>query len=125
MKTHEIRREYLNPEIIPAAEPGPAFFRWYEVATFNVEEIAPALFGSLFDSRPADAVIRYRRRVVTPEERAALEQTGERSGVTAGPTLYRVIAYNGTPITTEEYPDRLAALRDAVTQREQPEPVED
>lgn len=51
METHEIRREYLNPSIIPDTAPG--FARRFEVATFRVEEIAPGLFGSLFNSRPA------------------------------------------------------------------------
>lgn len=124
METYTIRREYLNPAIIPATENGPACWRWFCVVTFRVEQIAPGLFGSLFDGRAADAVIMSRRRIATPEERAQMERDGK-PGLFVGPTFYRVIAYKGAPIETAEYTDSLAALRDAVNQREQPEPVED
>lgn len=123
METHEIRREYLNPSIIPDTAPG--FARRFEVATFRVEEIAPGLFGSLFNGRPADAVIMSRQRTTTPTERREMERKGERPRLLAGPKYYRVIAYNGTPITTGEYTDILDTLRDAIQQREQPEPVEE
>ena len=120
MKTHPIRREYLNPEIIPPTENGPACWRWYAVVDFDVEQITPGLFGSLYDNETlgrADAVLMSRRRLATQEERAQMKRDGK-PGLFVGPTYYRVIAYRGKPITTGEYTDSLAALRDAIQQRE-------
>lgn len=120
METHPIRREYLNPAIIPPTEDGPACWRWYAVVEFDVEQLTPGLFGSLYDNETlgrADAVLMSRRRLATPEERAQMERDGK-PGLFVGPTYYRVIAYRGKPITTGEYTDSLAALRDAIQQRE-------
>lgn len=129
METHEIRREYLNPELIPADAltiQGRCAALFFYLSTFRVEEIAPGLFGSLFDNpRPADAVILRRRIWATREERAQMEREGKPRRLFVGPCYFRVVAYKGKPITTGEYTDELAALRAAVTQREQPEPVEE
>lgn len=129
METHEIRREYLNPELIPAdastIQERPAA-RFYYLATFRVDEIAPDLFGSLFDTpRTADAVILRRKMYATRAERDEMEREGKPRRLFVGPAYCRVIAYNGKPITTGDYPDELAALLDAIRQREKLEPVED
>lgn len=128
METHEIRREYLNPELIPADAltiQGRCAALFFYLSTFRVEEIAPGLFGSLFDNpRPADAVILRRRIWATREERAQMEREGKPRRLFVGPAYCRVIAYNGKPITTGDYPDEWAALLDAIRQREKPVPVE-
>ena len=127
METHEIRREYLNPEIIPADAltiQGRCAALFFYLSTFRVEEIAPGLFGSPFDSRPADAVILRRRIYATREERAQMEREGKPRRPFVGPSYFRVVAYKGKPITTGDYTDNLAALRDAIQQRETPEPSE-
>ena len=120
MKTTDIRREYVAARLIPRRYKNTPDCIRFELATFNVEEIAPHLFDSLFDTIPADALVLTRRRYLTRTEREEIKATTGKTRLFGGPRYYRVIAYKGKPLTAEEYTDIVDALRDAAIRCEHP-----
>ena len=116
MKSTALRKEYVNTALIPDyMERGP-FHYAFELYTFRIIELG---FGdTLFNEREADAVTAKCWPILPVEEQKRIKaETGvyHLFGKTTG---YRVIAYNGKPITTGEYPDVVDALRDAARQVE-------
>ena len=121
IKTTTIRTEYVAPRLIPRRYKGNGDSIHVDFVTFGVEEIAPHLFNSLFQSRPADALVLTRRRWLTRAERDEIKETTGKTRLFSDTVYYRVIAYKGKPMTCGEYTELSDALRDAVNQVEQPE----
>ena len=121
MKTTDIRREYVAARLIPRRYKNTPDCIRFELAAFDVDEIAPYVFDSLFEKlTPADALVLTRRRYLTRTEREEIKATTGKTRLFAEPKYYRVIAYRGKPITAEEYTDVVDALRDAAIRCEQP-----
>ena len=127
MDTHEIRRAYIAPDLIPAdldAAPGDMVI--FELHRFRVEEITPGLLGSLIQGKPADALTVTRRRLLSRAER---KQQADAVGRLVDPwektRRVRVIAYNGRPVVGADFPTTADALRDAVREYERPQPAGD
>ena len=120
METHEIRREYVAPHLIPQAYKGPQndIIR-FEVHRFKYCDIAAPLMGTEFGNRTADALTVYRRVWRGCEEMKRIKaETGKNALPWKETKFYRVIAFNGEPVKMEETTDLAEALRAAVIKAE-------
>lgn len=116
MKTHTIRREYVNPDYLPQTRRDGFGFALDAEQVYLVE----FTLGEFLLDKPAfkrehrDALILGRRPLLPRDEWSRAVNAGERPATYTGPEVFRVVSLYGKPFETAEFDTIRAALRHAV-----------
>ena len=117
MKTHTIRREYVNPEYLPAPR-RDAFGFALDAEQVYLVEFALSEFlldNPTFRHERRDALILGRRPLLPRDEWSRAVNAGERPEPYTGPEVFRVVAlYGKRKETAREFDTIQRALRAAV-----------
>ena len=120
MKTHTIRRDYVNPEYLPEQERDARGFNLTAETVYLVEFSLAEFVRGKHPAEHRDALIYCRRPLVPFMDLADALARGERPEQYAGPEAFRVVAYCNRATQTPEFPTARAALRFAVQEQLQP-----
>lgn len=117
MKTHTIRREYVNPDYLPPMRRDAAGFALDAEQVYYIEfTLAEFLLDNpTFRHEHRDALILGRRPLLPRDEWAKAVNAGERPATYTGPEAFRVVALYGKRKENAAEFDTIAhALRAAV-----------